>query len=124
MPLPDNRDDPEMPENLQAAAAEMARHYTTNDPLVAEPRSWTEKLMAQAASANAARHPAERGLIGQTFYIIFQAITLLLVALLFSILVEWTGMIFFWQDEGTAHSRDMLATELSLTSMRTSNVPS
>ncbi|MBL3601654.1 MAG: type IV conjugative transfer system coupling protein TraD [gamma proteobacterium endosymbiont of Lamellibrachia anaximandri] len=31
MPLPENRDDPEIPENLQAAAAEMARHYTTND---------------------------------------------------------------------------------------------
>ena len=70
--------------------------------------------MAQAtASANAPRHPAERGLISQTFYVLFQAITLLLVALLFSILVEWTGMIFFWPDEGTEHSRDMLTTEIS-----------
>jgi len=31
MPLPDNRDDSEMPENLQGVAAEMARRYTTND---------------------------------------------------------------------------------------------
>lgn len=69
--------------------------------------------MAQAASTNAPRHPVERGLIGQFFHVIFQAITLLLLALLFSILVEWTGMAFFWPDEGTAHSRDMLATELS-----------
>lgn len=37
--------------------------------------------MAQAASTNASRHPVERGLIGQTFHVIFQAITLLLVAL-------------------------------------------
>ncbi len=66
-----------------------------------------------AASANAPRHPAERGLISQAFYVIFQAITLLLVALLFSILVEWTGMVFFWPDEGTEHSREMLATEIS-----------
>ncbi|MBL3529436.1 MAG: TIGR03747 family integrating conjugative element membrane protein [gamma proteobacterium endosymbiont of Lamellibrachia anaximandri] len=69
--------------------------------------------MAQAASANAPRHPVERGLIGQTFHIIFQAITLMLVALIFSILVEWTGMTFIWLDEGPTHSRDMLATELS-----------
>ena len=36
----------------------------------------------------------------------------LFVALLFSILVEWVGMLFWWPDEGTAHSRAMLADEL------------
>jgi len=36
----------------------------------------------------------------------------LFVALLFSILVEWIGMVFWWPDEGMAHSRAMLADEL------------
>ena len=36
----------------------------------------------------------------------------LFVALLFSILVEWVGMLFWWPDEGMAHSRAMLADEL------------
>jgi integrating conjugative element membrane protein (TIGR03747 family) len=68
--------------------------------------------MAQAATS-APQHPAERGIVGETFHIILQTATLLLAALFFSILVEWVGMIFFWQDEGTAHSRDMLAAELT-----------
>ncbi len=69
--------------------------------------------MAQAASTSAPRHPAERGIVGETFHVIIQTLTLLLAALLFSILVEWGGMVFFWPDEGTAHSRDMLAAELT-----------
>jgi len=69
--------------------------------------------MAQAASSNTQHHPAERGIIGQTFHIIFQTITLILAALLFSILIEWVGMVFFWPDEGTTHSRDMLTSELT-----------
>jgi len=69
--------------------------------------------MAQAASNNTQHHPVERGIIGQTFHIIFQTITLMLAALLFSILIEWVGMVFFWPDEGTAHSRDMLTSELT-----------
>ncbi len=31
IPLPDSRDDPEMPDDLQGVATEMARRYTTND---------------------------------------------------------------------------------------------
>ena len=69
--------------------------------------------MAQAASSNTQRHPAERGIISQTFHVIFQTVALMLAALLFSIVVEWVGMVFFWPDEGTDHSRDMLAAELT-----------
>jgi len=36
----------------------------------------------------------------------------LLVALLFSILIEWIGMLAWWPNEGTAHSERMLADEL------------
>lgn len=40
-------------------------------------------------------------------------ISWLLVALLFSIIVEWVGMSLFWKEEGIAHSRSMLTQELS-----------
>jgi len=36
-----------------------------------------------------------------------------LFSLLFSIIVEWAGMVLWWPDEGIDHSRTMLATEIS-----------
>ncbi|HBX73019.1 MAG TPA: TIGR03747 family integrating conjugative element membrane protein [Halieaceae bacterium] len=40
-----------------------------------------------------------------------QALYGLLFALLFSIVLEWLGMVFWWPDQGLRHSRDMLAAE-------------
>ncbi len=48
------------------------------------------------------------GLIGAVLRLIFW----LIVSLLFSILIEWIGMTFWWDDEGAAHSRGMLTTEI------------
>ena len=41
-----------------------------------------------------------------------QGLKWLLVSLLISILIEWTGMVFWWEEQGLAHSRQMLANEL------------
>ena len=37
----------------------------------------------------------------------------LLLSLLFSIIVEWVGVTVWWPDQGTDHSRGMLAQELA-----------
>ncbi|MCP4287852.1 MAG: TIGR03747 family integrating conjugative element membrane protein, partial [Gammaproteobacteria bacterium] len=37
----------------------------------------------------------------------------ILLSLIFSIIVEWAGMVLWWPDEGIEHSRTMLATEIS-----------
>lgn len=39
-------------------------------------------------------------------------LTLLLLAWVFSIIVEWIGMFFFWPEQGASHSARMLVTEL------------
>lgn len=39
-------------------------------------------------------------------------LVLLVVALVFSIVIEWIGILFFWPDLGAAHSARMLVTEL------------
>jgi len=53
---------------------------------------------------------------------IFRLFFWLFVSLLFSILVEWIGMIFWWPEQGTHHSLTMLSNELGYLSgdLRTS----
>lgn len=43
----------------------------------------------------------------------FEIIGWLLLALVMSIIMEWVGMSFFWDDLGVEHSRSMIAKELS-----------
>jgi integrating conjugative element membrane protein (TIGR03747 family) len=38
---------------------------------------------------------------------------LLIASLLFSILIEWAGLLLFWGDQGWGHSQAMLSSELS-----------
>lgn len=45
------------------------------------------------------------------------AVKWLVISLVFSIVIEWVGMIFWWPDEGAAHSRDMLVRELQYLSV-------
>jgi len=40
------------------------------------------------------------------------AVRWLLISLVFSILTEWLGMVWWWPDEGLEHSRNMLTTEI------------
>ena len=53
-----------------------------------------------------------RGWIAGLFSAIARGLKWLAFSLLFSIALEWAGMIFWWPDEGVSHSRDMLAAEL------------
>jgi integrating conjugative element membrane protein (TIGR03747 family) len=43
---------------------------------------------------------------------IAQCLKWIFVSLVFSILIEWIGMLFWWEEQGLAHSRQMLVNEL------------
>lgn len=58
------------------------------------------------------RTAAHPGLICKALTAAAQAIKWLLLSLLFSILIEWAGMVFWWPDQGLNHSRLMLAREI------------
>ncbi len=58
------------------------------------------------------RHPAQRGLLSYCLSAIARTVFWLLMALVFSVIVEWIGMVFWWPEDGIEHSRAMLAREL------------
>ncbi|SET64905.1 integrating conjugative element membrane protein, PFL_4697 family [Pseudomonas sp. NFR09] len=53
------------------------------------------------------------GLIIAAIGLVLRIIGLLIASLLFSILIEWAGLLFFWGDQGWRHSQVMLTNELS-----------
>tara|TARA_R100000005_G_scaffold48526_1_gene23255 strand:- start:5877 stop:6611 length:735 start_codon:yes stop_codon:yes gene_type:complete len=60
-------------------------------------------------------HPAQdvqQGTLTRLFGRLSQGLYWLLFALLFSIVLEWVGMVLWWPEEGLQHSRDMLAAEV------------
>ena len=63
-----------------------------------------------------AAHPRHRdvrqGLLSNVLTTVAQGIKWLLLSLLLSIVLEWTGMVLWWPDEGLNHSRNMLAVEI------------
>jgi len=67
--------------------------------------------MAERAGAHPARD-AQQGTLTRLFGCLSQALYWLLFALLFSIVLEWVGMVLWWPEEGLQHSRDMLAAEV------------
>ena len=52
------------------------------------------------------------GVLSNSIGILFTIMAWLLAALLFSIIIEWIGMITWWEDEGKMHSREMLEAEI------------
>jgi len=68
--------------------------------------------MAEAV-ADPRRQVVQQGLFSKTLSAVAKFIQWLLFSLLFSIIVEWAGMVLWWPDEGIDHSRTMLATEIS-----------
>ena len=64
-------------------------------------------------SSDPRRTAVQQGLFSRALATISQAILWLLFSLMFSIVVEWVGMVYWWQDEGLDHSRTMLANEIS-----------
>ena len=63
--------------------------------------------------ADPRRTAVQQGLFTRGFATISQAILWLLFSLLFSIIVEWVGMVLWWPEQGLDHSRTMLAKEIS-----------
>ncbi len=59
------------------------------------------------------RRVVQEGLIAKSLTATAKVIQWILLSLLFSIIVEWTGMVLWWPEEGTEHSRTMLTTEIS-----------
>ncbi len=68
--------------------------------------------MAEAV-ADPRRTAIRRGLISNGLTAAAQAIKWLLFSLVFSLVIEWVGMVLWWPEEGIAHSRTMLANEIS-----------
>mgnify|MGYP003663756357 FL=1 len=58
------------------------------------------------------RTVARPGTISRVLTGIAQCLKWLFLFLLFSILVEWIGMVFWWEEQGLGHSRQMLVNEL------------
>ena len=63
--------------------------------------------------ADPRRRVVQEGLIAKSLTAVAKVIQWILLSLLFSIIVEWAGMVLWWPDEGIEHSRTMLATEIS-----------
>ncbi len=63
--------------------------------------------MAEAV-ADPRRRDVRQGLISKTLSTLAQAVQWLLLSLVFSVIVEWAGMVLWWPEEGLAHSRNML----------------
>ena len=66
------------------------------------------------APADPRRAAIQQGLISRSLTTAAKIIQWLLLSLLFSILIEWIGMLIWWPEAGLDHSRAMLATEVSL----------
>ena len=58
------------------------------------------------------RTVARPGAISQVLAGLAQCLKWLILSLVFSILIEWIGMAFWWEEQGVAHSRQMLVNEL------------
>ena len=67
--------------------------------------------MVQTAS-DPRRRDVREGLISRCLTTVAQGIKWLLLSLVFSILIEWAGMVLWWPDEGLNHSRNMLEAEI------------
>jgi integrating conjugative element membrane protein (TIGR03747 family) len=63
--------------------------------------------------ADPRRRVVQGGLITKSLTAAAKVIQWVLFSLVFSILIEWAGMVLWWPDEGLEHSRTMLATEIS-----------
>ena len=47
------------------------------------------------------------------FDLFWGAVFIIIFSLFLSIIIEWIGMSFFWEDEGSMHSLTMLSTEIN-----------
>jgi integrating conjugative element membrane protein (TIGR03747 family) len=68
--------------------------------------------MVSANQASAPTHPARQGFVPGVVRALGKLLLWLLVALIFSMVLEWVGMVFWWPEEGAEHSRNMLLAEI------------
>jgi|TARA_R110001592_G_scaffold359648_1_gene666549 integrating conjugative element membrane protein (TIGR03747 family) len=66
-----------------------------------------------AETSDPRRPISQPGTFSRLLTALAQCLKWLLVSLLFSIVIEWIGMVFWWEEQGLAHSRQMLAVELN-----------
>jgi integrating conjugative element membrane protein (TIGR03747 family) len=59
-----------------------------------------------------AQHVAEPGLVGRSMTTVIQFFMFAFATLVFAIVIEWVGMGFFWEAQGSQHSAVMLEKEL------------
>jgi integrating conjugative element membrane protein (TIGR03747 family) len=79
---------------------------TMNCPVIARP--------APMAEVSDPRRPiSQPGTLSRILTGLAQCVKWLLVSLLFSIVIEWIGMVFWWEEQGLVHSRQMLSAELN-----------
>jgi len=64
------------------------------------------------AVADPRRTAVRQGLLSKGLTAAAQAVKWLVFSLLFSIVVEWTGMVLWWPEQGLDHSRNMLSKEI------------
>nr|WP_314527238.1 TIGR03747 family integrating conjugative element membrane protein [uncultured Pseudomonas sp.] len=65
------------------------------------------------STQNTPPQPVQRpGLIASAISLVLHIIGLLIASLLFSILIEFAGLLLFWGDQGWQHSQAMLSSEL------------
>lgn len=62
--------------------------------------------------ADPRRRDVRQGLLSKVLTSIAQGIKWLLLSLVFSILIEWAGMVLWWPNAGLNHSRGMLTAEI------------
>ena len=67
--------------------------------------------MAEVAN-DPRRTAVQQGLFSKGLTAVAQITQWLIFSLIFSIIIEWAGMILWWPDEGINHSRTMLAKEI------------
>jgi integrating conjugative element membrane protein (TIGR03747 family) len=66
-----------------------------------------------STSNRSAQQAVEQGLLSRILTTLVQFCFFALATLLLAVVIEWVGMVFFWQAQGSSHSAGMLAQELA-----------
>ena len=73
---------------------------------------WQQSQTVAEGVSDPRRRDVRQGLVSRLLTRLSQGIKWLVLSLLFSILIEWIGMGFWWTEQGLDHSRNMLAAEI------------
>ncbi len=106
--LPDNREDAAMPSDFEEMADAMLRSYITND-------HWYRVTDQSPKHGGTDGTPPTRhtpGTFSRVLTGLAQCLKWLFFPLIFSVLIEWIGMVFWWEEQGLDHCRQMLENEL------------